>query len=149
MPATIQETHGKPTSGGSICRKSKQLRPEFECVSLSLLQNVQPTKAPVDGYRDSFPEFRRLGREVNHSPPASTEVKNDWCYIPPPTYLHGVHLVNFNSNAWHYVICYPICSSSCWLYSMKEATLHYFLMLEGIPVLYNAELIRPTTKLRR
>jgi hypothetical protein len=36
---------------------------------------------------------KRQGREVDHSPPSSTEVKNEWSYTStPPTPLHGVVL---------------------------------------------------------
>jgi hypothetical protein len=43
------------------------------------------------GYRGSFPDIKRPGREVNHKPPSSTEVKNGWsCTSALPIYLHGV-----------------------------------------------------------
>jgi len=43
------------------------------------------------GYRGSFREVKRPGREVNHKPPSSTEVKNGWsCTSAPPMHLHGV-----------------------------------------------------------
>lgn len=36
------------------------------------------------------------GHEVDHSPSSSTEVKNEWCYVPtPPVCLHGMHWDNF------------------------------------------------------
>jgi len=35
---------------------------------------------------------RLLGRETDHPPPSSAEVKNGWCYTSiPPACLHGVH----------------------------------------------------------
>jgi len=32
-----------------------------------------------------FPGVKRPGRDVNHSPPSSAEVKNDWSIISVPT----------------------------------------------------------------
>jgi hypothetical protein len=43
--------------------------------------------------RDSFPGVQRPGREADHSPPCSSEVKNAWSYTStPPVRLHGVVL---------------------------------------------------------
>jgi hypothetical protein len=40
--------------------------------------------------------IKQAGREVNHSPPSSVEVKNDWtCTTAPPIRLHDVDRVNF------------------------------------------------------
>jgi hypothetical protein len=37
--------------------------------------------------------IKRPGREADHSPPTSVEVKNEWSYNPtPPIRLHGVVL---------------------------------------------------------
>jgi hypothetical protein len=46
------------------------------------------------GTRVSFPGVRRPGRESDHSPPSSAEVRNEWNYTspPPPTSFHGVML---------------------------------------------------------
>jgi hypothetical protein len=46
------------------------------------------------GYRGLFPPgVKRLGREADHSPPTSAEVKNTWMYTStPPIRLHGVVL---------------------------------------------------------
>ena len=39
----------------------------------------------------SYPGINRPGREVNHSPPFSAEVKNEWsCDSTPALCLHGV-----------------------------------------------------------
>jgi hypothetical protein len=35
----------------------------------------------------SFPGVKRLGREANHSPPSSTEIKNAWSYTSIPLYV--------------------------------------------------------------
>jgi hypothetical protein len=53
-------------------------------------------KCPVrllgpNGYRCSFPGVKRPGREVNHLPPSSAEVKNVWSHTStPPICLHGL-----------------------------------------------------------
>jgi hypothetical protein len=39
------------------------------------------------GTRSSFPEVKRQGREANHSPPTSAEVKKMWIYTSTPTYV--------------------------------------------------------------
>ena len=40
---------------------------------------------------DLFPGVKRPGCEVNHSPPSSVEVKNEWrCTAASPVCLHGV-----------------------------------------------------------
>jgi len=50
-----------------------------------------PTKFPIQGYGGSFPGLKRPERKVDHSPPSSTEGKNDWSYTSSPTIrLHGV-----------------------------------------------------------
>jgi hypothetical protein len=37
--------------------------------------------------------IKRLGREADHSPPSSAEVKNSWSFTSnPPIHLHGVVL---------------------------------------------------------
>jgi hypothetical protein len=58
----------------------------------SLLQIVQigsevhPTFLS-NGYRGLFPRgLKRLGREVDHSPPTSAEVKKMWIYTSTPPY---------------------------------------------------------------
>jgi hypothetical protein len=42
-----------------------------------------PASYPI-GTRGSFPGVKRLGREANHSPPSSAEVKNAWSYTSTP-----------------------------------------------------------------
>jgi hypothetical protein len=48
------------------------------------------------GHWSSFPGIKLPGREVNHSPPSSAEVKNEWGYTSvPPVYPHGVERKDF------------------------------------------------------
>jgi hypothetical protein len=44
------------------------------------------------GTGGSFPGVKRTGREVDHSPPTSVEVKKMWIYTSTPIRLHGVVL---------------------------------------------------------
>jgi hypothetical protein len=45
------------------------------------------------GTRGSFPGVKRPGREADHSPLYSVEIKNAWSYTSiPPIRLHGVVL---------------------------------------------------------
>jgi hypothetical protein len=46
---------------------------------------VHPTSYPK-GTGSSFPGVKRPGREVNHSPPTSAEVKKMWIYTSTPPY---------------------------------------------------------------
>jgi hypothetical protein len=68
---------------------------------LSLLQNVQTVSG---AHRVSYsmstgvlsPGAKRPGREVNHSPPSSAEVKNEWSYSSSPSIrLHSMDRDNF------------------------------------------------------
>jgi hypothetical protein len=50
-----------------------------------------PSSLPFNGYRFSFPGINRPGRDADHSPLSSTDVKNEWsCTCNPPTRLHGM-----------------------------------------------------------
>jgi hypothetical protein len=46
---------------------------------------VRPTSYPM-GTGGSFPRVKRLGREADHSPPTSAEVKKMWIYTSTPPY---------------------------------------------------------------
>jgi hypothetical protein len=53
---------------------------------------AHPASYPMDT-GGSFPGVKRPGREADHSPPSSAEVKNEWSYTStPPIRLHGVVL---------------------------------------------------------
>jgi hypothetical protein len=67
-------------------------------ITAAALDNSLPSKVqgsfwgprnPIfNGCRGSFPKIMRPGREVDHSPPPNTEVKNEWSYTSTPLYLH-------------------------------------------------------------
>jgi hypothetical protein len=46
-----------------------------------------PPNLLFKGYRELFPEVRRPGREADHSPPYSAEVKKTWIYTSTPPYV--------------------------------------------------------------
>jgi hypothetical protein len=45
-----------------------------------------PPSLLFNGYRGSLPGVKRQGREADHSPPTSVEVKKMWIYTPTPPY---------------------------------------------------------------
>jgi hypothetical protein len=47
---------------------------------------VHPTSYPMDT-GGSYPEVKRQGREADHSPPTSAEVKELWIYTSTPIYV--------------------------------------------------------------
>jgi hypothetical protein len=50
--------------------------------------------------QDSFPEVKQPGHEVDHSPPSSVEVKNEWSYASaPPLFLQAVKRGKFTFNS--------------------------------------------------
>jgi hypothetical protein len=53
-----------------------------------------PTQPPIQWVPGDFPiGIKRPGREANHSPPSTAEVKNAWSYTStPPIRLHDVVL---------------------------------------------------------
>jgi hypothetical protein len=59
---------------------------------LSLLHVVQTGSgahpAYLMGNGGSFPGVKRPGREADHSPPTSAEVKNTWLYTSTPPYVY-------------------------------------------------------------
>jgi hypothetical protein len=51
-----------------------------------------PPSLPSNGYRGFFPLGKAAGREADHSPPSSAEVKNAWSYTSDRPRLHdAVH----------------------------------------------------------
>jgi hypothetical protein len=55
---------------------------------------LEPTQPPIQWLPGALsPRIKRPGREVNHTPPPSAEVKNGWSYTYTPLIrLHGVML---------------------------------------------------------
>jgi hypothetical protein len=50
----------------------------------------------IQRYRAYFPGEKQPKCEVNHSPPSSAKVKNEWSYTPTPAIcLHSVDTENF------------------------------------------------------
>ena len=50
-----------------------------------------PPSLLFNGYRALYPEVKQTGRDVGHTPPSSSEVKNEWSYTsPPPLCLRDV-----------------------------------------------------------
>jgi len=50
---------------------------------------------------------KRSGREADHSPPSSVEVKNAWSYISnPPVRFHGVLLSHAQAQLYLLLICH-------------------------------------------
>jgi len=50
-----------------------------------------------NGYRISFPEVKRPGRGVDHSPPRSARIRIVGAYLHPQTCLRGVYKDKFTS----------------------------------------------------
>jgi hypothetical protein len=49
-----------------------------------------PPSPLFNGYQQSFPGIKRLGRELEYSFPSSAQVKNEWSYTAAPHIrLHG------------------------------------------------------------
>jgi hypothetical protein len=72
--------------GQEIFQTSKMFRPP-----------VQPTPPHIQQVREVLSPAAKLpGHEVNHPPPSSAVVKNDWSYTStPPIHLHGMHRDDF------------------------------------------------------
>jgi hypothetical protein len=63
----------------------------FTPASRPVLIPIQPLIQWVPGAL--YLGVKRLGREIDHSPPSVDEAKNAWCYTStPPVRLHGVVL---------------------------------------------------------
>jgi hypothetical protein len=60
----------------------------FSTSSRPALGSTQPPTQCVPGALS--PGVKRLGREADHPPPASTEVKKMWIYTSTPIRLHYV-----------------------------------------------------------
>jgi hypothetical protein len=56
--------------------------------SMSSRPALGPTQPPIQWVpRALSPEIQRLGREVDHSPPTSAEVKKSWVYTSTSPYV--------------------------------------------------------------
>jgi hypothetical protein len=54
------------------------------CVNVGVVR--RPASSPM-GTREFFSGVKRPGREADHSPPSSAEVKNAWSYTSTPQYV--------------------------------------------------------------
>jgi hypothetical protein len=94
-PGTVVDIATRLRAGRSGVRIPAEVR------DFSFLQNLPYllwglVSLVFNGYQGSFPGVKRPGREVNHSPPSSAEVKNEWSYTStPPICLHCVDRENF------------------------------------------------------
>jgi hypothetical protein len=74
--ATGWTTKGRSSSPGG--------RKNFH-VSISSRPALGPTQPPIQWVTGFFPGVKRPGREDDHSPPTSAEVKKTWVYTSTPT----------------------------------------------------------------
>ena len=85
-----------------------------------------PTQPLFNEYRRSFPWLKRPRREVRHSSPSSSAIKNEWrCTSTPPLCLHGVDRENLHSlNNSHVRQWYSIVET-CWVFMYKHFKVFY------------------------
>ena len=50
---------------------------------------LPPTQTPTEWVQGFFPGVKCFGCKVNHSPPSSAEVKDEWSYTMPLFSWHG------------------------------------------------------------
>jgi hypothetical protein len=59
------------------------------------MQVLEPAQPHIQWAPGFFPEVKRPWREVNHTPPSSAEVKNEYSYTSTsPLWLYGVDREN-------------------------------------------------------
>jgi hypothetical protein len=63
---------------------------------------LEPTQPPIQWV---FSVVKRRGHKVNHSPPSSAEVKNEWSYTSRPPICH--HGVDKETYVLTYFYCLP------------------------------------------
>jgi hypothetical protein len=64
---------------------------EFFLFAAASRPALGPTQPPIRRVPGALtPAVKRPGREVEHSPPSSAEVKNAWSYTSTPKKRHGV-----------------------------------------------------------
>jgi hypothetical protein len=82
------------SSSVSIVTRLRDRRPWFDfrqglqvfLLATASLPALGPTQPPIQ----SVPWIKRPGREADHSPPPSAEVKNAWSYTSTPPYIFMV-----------------------------------------------------------
>jgi hypothetical protein len=81
---------GRSGFKGSIPGRDWEFFSSAPCLDLS---EAHPASYPVGKLGALSPGVERPGREADHSPPSSADVKNSWsCTSTPPIRLHGVVL---------------------------------------------------------
>ena len=68
---------------------------------------LRPTQSPIKWVPEFFRKVKQPGRDVDHSPPPSAAIKNEWSYTSaPPICLQSVkkqfHLVKTNREDRHH-----------------------------------------------
>jgi hypothetical protein len=77
------------TQSGNFC-----IHPRIYFITPQIKTALGPTQPPIQWVRGALSlGIKRPGREADHSPPSSAEVKNTWSFTStPPMCLHGVVL---------------------------------------------------------
>jgi hypothetical protein len=76
-------------SGWTTKRSGVRVPVGYKCSLLHIVQTgsgVHPTSYKM-GTGGSFPGVKQQGREADHSPPTSAEVKKIWIYTSTPPYV--------------------------------------------------------------
>jgi hypothetical protein len=89
--AGIAQWYSAGLWAGRSCFESQQVLGIFLFTTASR-PALEPTQPPIQWVPGAFSlGLKRPGREDDHSPPSSAEVKNEWSYTgTPPIHLHGV-----------------------------------------------------------
>jgi hypothetical protein len=83
----LNQVNGIATGYGLDDQFDSRWRHEFSLLHIVQTgSGVHPTSYK-NGYRGFFPGVKRQGREADHSPPTSAEVKKMWFYTSTPPYF--------------------------------------------------------------
>jgi len=107
----IQLKNSEPTQDEGQCKRRSDwlragrigVRISVEAIDFLISKTVQTGSGPppsrlCNGFRGSYPEVKRPGSKVDHSPPSSAVVTNEWRYtFTPPISPHGVGRENFST----------------------------------------------------
>jgi hypothetical protein len=74
--------------GPNICALEAKFTSEFPCFTTASRPALGPTQPPIQWVLGAlFLVVKRPGREADHSPPSSAEVRNAWSYTSTPQYV--------------------------------------------------------------